>query len=69
MEDLKEESVDNDQILNIVEEIVEKDKIIKDSKKDFPDKIKKLEEALLDYLGVNDLKILKTGFPDKWKYV
>ena len=26
-----------------------------------------LEEALLDYMGENDLKILKTGFPDKCK--
>ena len=28
-----------------------------------------LEEALLDYMGENDLKILKTGFPDKWKFL
>ena len=42
---------------------------IKDLKKDYPDEIKILEEALLDYMGENDLKILKTGFPDKWKYL
>ena len=28
-----------------------------------------LEEALLDYMRENDLKILKTGFPDKWKFL
>ena len=38
-------------------------------KKDYPEEIKKLEEALLDYMGENDLKILKTGFPDKWKFL
>ena len=34
MEDLKEKIVDNDEILNIVNEIVEDDKTIKDLKKD-----------------------------------
>ena len=68
MKDLKEEIVDNDEILNIVDEIVEDDKTIKDLKKGYPDKIKNLEEALLNYIGENDLKILKTGFPDKWNY-
>ena len=28
-----------------------------------------LEEALLDYIGENELKISKTGFRDKWKYL
>ena len=42
---------------------------IKDLKKEYPDKINELEEALLDYMGENDLKILKTGFLDKWKYL
>ena len=60
-------NVDNDEILNIIDEIVEEDKTIKDLKKDYPDEIKNLEEALLDYMGEDDLKILKTGFPDKWK--
>ena len=69
MKDLKEEIVDNDEILKIVDEIVEDDKTIKDLEKDYPDKIRILEEALLDYMGENDLKILKTGFPDKWKYL
>ena len=66
---MKEEIVDNDEILNIINEIVEEDKTIKVLKKDYPDKIEKLEEALIDYIGENDLKILKTGFPDKWKYL
>ena len=40
----------------------------KDFKKNYPDEIEKLE-ALPNYMGENDLKILKTGFPDKWKYL
>ena len=67
MKNFKNEIVDNDEILNIVNEIVEEDKTIKDLRKDYPDKIKNLEEVLLKYLEENDLKILKTGFPDKWK--
>ena len=69
LKNLKEEIVDNDEILNIIDEIIGDDKTIKDLKKDYPEEIKKLEEALLDYMGENDLKILKTGFPDKWKYL
>ena len=68
LKDLKEEIVDNDELLKIVDEIVEDDKTIKDLKKDYPDKIKNSEEALLNYIGENDLKILKTGFPDNWKF-
>ena len=40
LKNLKKEMVDNDEILNIVYEIIEKDKTIKDIKKDYPDKIK-----------------------------
>ena len=67
LKNLKEEIVDNDEILNIINEIIEGDETIKDLKIDYPEEIKNLEEALLDYMGENDLKILKTGFPDKWK--
>ena len=38
-------------------------------KKYYPEEIEILEEALLNYRCGNDLKILKTGFPDKWKYI
>ena len=38
-------------------------------KKYYPEEIKNLEEALINYMGENDLKILKTGFPNKWKYL
>ena len=69
LKNLKEEIVDNDEILNIINEIIEDDKTIKDLKKDYPEEIKKLEEALLNYMGENDLKIIKTGFPYKWKYL
>ena len=69
LKNLKEEIVDNDEILNIINKIIEDDKTITDLKKNYPDKIKNLEEALLKYIGENDLKILKTRFPDKWKYL
>ena len=69
LENLKEEIVDNDEILNIISEIIEEDKTIKVLKKDYPDKIKNLEEALLNCMGENDLKVLRTGFPDKWNYL
>ena len=70
LKNLKEEIVGNDKILDIVNKIVEEDKTIKDLKKDYPEEIKKLEEeSLLNYMGENDLKILKTGFPDKWKFL
>ena len=65
LKNLKEEIVDNDEILDIVNKIVEDDKTIKDLKKDYPEEIKNLEESLLNYMGENDLKILRTGFPDK----
>ena len=38
-------------------------------KKDYPNEIETLVEALLNYVGKNDVKILKTGFPDKWTYL
>ena len=69
LKDLKEEIVDNEEILNIINNITEEYRTIKDLKKDYPNEIKNLEKALLDYMGENDLKILKTGFPDKWKYL
>ena len=65
---LKEEIEDIDEILGIVNKIAEEDKTIKDLKKDYPDEIKNLEESLLNYMGENDHKNLKTGFPDKWKF-
>ena len=74
LEVFEEEIVDNDEILKIVNEIkmlITEDKYkndsIKDLRKDYPDKIKELEEAILNYMGETDLKILKTEFPDKWK--
>ena len=69
LKNLKEEIVDNDEILNIIDEIIGEDRTIEDLKKDYPEEIKNLEEALLDYMGENDLKFLKTGFPNKWKYL
>ena len=69
LKNLREEIVDTDEILNIINEIGEEDRTIKDSKKYYSDKIIELEEALLNYMGENDLKILKTGFPDKWKFL
>ena len=65
---LKEEIIDNE-ILDIVNKIEEEDKTFEELKKDYPNENKNLEEALLDYMGKPDLKILKTEFPDKWKYL
>ena len=69
LKNLKKGIVDNDRILDIVNKIVEDDRTFNDLKKDYPHEIKNLEEALLDYLGENDLNFLKTGFPNKWKYL
>ena len=68
LKNLKKENVDNDEILDIVNKIVGDDKTIEDLKKEYRNEIRNLE-ALLDYIGENDLEILKTGFPDKWKYL
>ena len=57
MKNLKNEIVDYDELLDIVNKRVVKDKTIKDLKKDYPDEIKNLEEALPNYMGENDLKI------------
>ena len=74
LKNLKKELVDIDEILNIINEIrmlitEDKSKLdsIKDLKKDSADKNNEIEEVLLDYMGEKDLKILETGFPDKWK--
>ena len=69
LKNLKEESADNDGILDIIIEIIEEDKTIKELKKDYPDKIKNLEESLLIYIGENDVELLKMEIPDKWKYL
>ena len=79
LKNLKTEIVDSDEKLNIVNKIeenypeefenLEEDRTIKNLKKYYPDGIENLEEALLNYIGEIDLKILKTGFPDTWKYL
>ena len=64
---MKKEIVDNDEILNFVNEKEEDeaDRTIETLKKDYEDKIRKLEEALNNYLSENDLKVLRTEFHDK----
>ena len=76
LKDFEEEIVDNDEILIIVTErklLITENKYkidsIKDLRKDYADKIKELEEVLLDFMGENDLKKIKTGFPDKWNHL
>ena len=76
LKDFEEEIVDNDEILNIVNEIKilkKEDRYIKDSikdlKKDCPERIRKLEKALFNYMKENRLKKLKTDFPDKCEYL
>ena len=66
---LKKEIDDNDEKLDFVNEIVEDNRTIEDLKKKYPEEIKTLEEALLDYMGENDIKILKTGFPVEWIFL
>ena len=69
------ENVDNDEILAIINEIKilfkenrYNNDSIEDFKKDNLDEIENLEEALHNFMGENDLKILKTECPDfKWK--
>ena len=75
LKDLKKEVIGDDKILNIISELknmIEKTKRnqpISALKKRHPDEINELEEAFLNYIGDNDIKILETEFPDKWKYL
>ena len=78
MKSLREEIFDNDEVLNIVKKIEkgtlnleedDDDMTFKNLKKYYPKEIEILEQLLLDYMGENDFKILKTGFPDKWKFL
>ena len=77
---LKKEVVGNDEILNFVNKIEENfpeeienlekdDRTIKNLKKFYPEEIENLEEALLNYIGENDPKIVKTGSPDMRIYL
>ena len=54
--------------MNIANETGDEDRTNEELKNDYLNKIEKLNEALLNYMGENDFKILKTGFPDKWEY-
>ena len=69
MKNLKKENVDKNEILNIVNKIIVDDKTLRNLKMYYPDEIEKIEEALLHYMCESNLKSLKTGFPDKWKYI
>ena len=80
LKNFKDEIFDSDELMNIVNKIEKKyseeifnldedDRTIGNLKKYYPEDIENLEEAFLNYMGENDLKILKTGFPDKWKYL
>ena len=77
MKGFEEEIGDSDDFLKIVKEksfSIKEDGYnndsIKDLKEVFPDKFERLEGTLLNSMGENDLKILKTEFPDnKWKYL
>ena len=59
LKDFEKESVDNNEIMDILNKIVEDNRTIEVLKKDYPNGIEKLEEALLTYMGENDLKISK----------
>ena len=72
---VKKKFIGDDNILKIVnekEKLLGKDennKTIEKLKKVNSDKFYEVEGALLNYMGESDLKISKTGFPDKWKYL
>ena len=74
---MKEEIIDNVEILNIVIEIkiliIEgrySNDSIKDFQKDFPEEIIKIGETLFNCIGENDLETLNTEVSDtKWKYL
>ena len=76
LNDLDGKIVDNDEILITVKEIKSlikedtyKNDSIKDLMEDYPDKIKNLEDASLNYMRENDPKLLKTRSPDEWNYL
>ena len=75
LKNLKKEVIGDDKILNIINELenlidkTKRNQSISTLKKKYPDKINELEEVLLDYMSEHDLKILKTEFTDKWKYL
>ena len=54
---LKKQYVEIDEILNIVSEKGEEDRTFEDLKKDYPNEIEKMDEALLIYMCENDVKI------------
>ena len=65
LKDLKKEVFGCDKVLNIVENLInitDKNQTIISLKENYPNKINELEEALLDYMGDHDLKLLKKGF-------
>ena len=68
IKNFKEEIVDNDEILNIVNEIEEEDRTIEGLKKDYTGKNEKMEEAVNNYITGTYFKNLKTEIPGKWKY-
>ena len=77
LKDFKEESVHNDEVINIVNELkvlIKDDRYkndsIKDLKEEYPNKTDKIEETLLNSIGENDHKILRKEPPDnRWKYL
>ena len=75
LKNLKKEVIGDDKILNIINELenmidkTKRNQSISVLKKKYPDKVNKLEEALLNYIGEHDLKLIKTEFPDKWNYL
>ena len=74
LKNLKKEVFGDDKILNIINELenlidkTKRNQSISTLNKKYPDKFNELEEVLFNYMGEHDQKILKTEFPDKWKY-
>ena len=73
---MRKKFTDDHEILNIgkiVKTLTKQDRYNNDRckilKKDFPEEIRNLEEALNNYISENDLKFLKKEVPDEWKYL
>ena len=72
MKNLKNESVADDDILLIDNEInalISEDRAFEDLKKDSPHEVGKQEEALHFHISEDDLTLLKAELLDKWIYL
>ena len=55
--------------MNSADEMGDEDRTVEDLKNDYLNRSEKLNEALVNYMGENDLENSKTRFPDKWEFL